>query len=73
MFTILPQYQTVANFAARYVRTKGKNKGKLGVARQFIYELIDREKKEANSTDIDVMEVDGVVFVKYKGRGEHCA
>ena len=62
MFSKLPQWKTPANFVTVYI---SKADGK-GVSRSYIYQLIKDEQATPGSTDIDVMEVDGTLFVKYR-------
>ena len=63
MYAILPQYKRPDTFAKEYI---SKKTGKIGVNRNYIYQLITKEKAKQGSTDIDVLVVDGTNFVKYR-------
>lgn len=62
MINTLPNWFSPKTFAAQYVTSKSKS----GTSRQYIYQLIQKEMNEPNSTDIDVLVVDGVLFCKYR-------
>lgn len=62
MFTTLTDYKTASQLAKIY---KKKN-GKLGVSRTYINELINKEHEHPNTTDIDVIMIDGYYFAKQK-------
>jgi hypothetical protein len=44
--------------------TYTKYNGEIGVSRAFIYQLIKREREQPNSTDIEVLDMDGLPFVR---------
>jgi hypothetical protein len=56
-------YKTVGNFAKEYVAKNNKK----GVNRGYIYLLIKKEIEFPGTSGIDVMEIDGVYFVRYSG------
>lgn len=47
-------------------KTYRKMNGRKGVSRIFIYQLIEKEKANPDSTDIDVQIIDGIPFVRQK-------
>jgi len=53
-------YLTVKNFAKTY-RSKS---GKLGVSPRYIYQLIEKEIAEPDSTNLDIISIDGSYFCK---------
>jgi hypothetical protein len=55
-------WRTPGKLAKRYIRKKGKT----GVSKQYMYQLINQEMKEPGSTDIDVIDMDGVFFVRLR-------
>lgn len=55
-------YLTPANFAKSFHKAR---KNKQGVSRKYIYDLIELERKNPGSTDIDVFNVDGKMFCRY--------
>jgi hypothetical protein len=57
-------YMKPENLAKSY----RKRDGKTGVSRQYIYQLIEKELGESNSTDIDLFIIDSVYFVKQSKR-----
>lgn len=61
MYLRLPKYKAASEFAKVY---KKKN-GTTGVSRQYINQLIAREKSITGSTGLDILYVDGFYFVKY--------
>lgn len=62
MFTTLTDYKTASGLAKIY---KKKN-GDIGVKRAYINQLINKEHKHPNTTDIDVIMIDGYYFAKQK-------
>jgi hypothetical protein len=61
MYTINQDgYLTPIDFAKTYTARKKR----VGVSRKYIYDLIERERIQPGSTDIDVLEIAGRVFVR---------
>ena len=54
-------FKSAGNFAKYYRR----NNGKMGVNRNYIYQLRDKEKAEPGSTGLEFLEIDGALFVRY--------
>ena len=61
---IIEGYLSVKHFAETY--PKKRNGLTAGVNRSYIYQLIKKERQMPNSTDIDVLEIDGSYFLKMK-------
>jgi hypothetical protein len=55
MFTQIDDFKTISDFAREYVHQKGEKKGKPGVSRAFIYQLIEKEKNYPGTTGLDVL------------------
>lgn len=62
MYTELADYQKPSDFATEYPKKDGSK----GVNRAYIYKLINMEIESPESTKIDVLDVGGVRFVKFK-------
>ncbi|MEJ7644239.1 MAG: hypothetical protein WKF87_06570 [Chryseolinea sp.] len=61
MYSSATGYKSVQNFAKTYLNKQGKP-----TTRQYIYELIDRERTAPDTTAIDVIQLDGKHFVKLR-------
>lgn len=59
-------YMGVAEFAEQYTATRKNPTGKKGVSRNTVYNLIKREKDQPGATIIDVFEIGGNTFVRWK-------
>jgi hypothetical protein len=64
MYLEMKDYQKASTFARSYTKTKGKDKGKVGVSRAYINELIADERINPGTTGLDVLHIDGNYFVK---------
>jgi hypothetical protein len=58
-------YVKPSTFAKTYVKTKGQDKGKKGVNRVYINQLIKEERLNPGTTGIDVLCIDGVYYVRH--------
>ena len=60
MFSIVSGYKSPQHFAKEYTTPKGRK----GVTRAYINQLIMKEKAQPGSTGLDVIEIDGNYYVK---------
>lgn len=67
MYSKIKGYQTAWNFAKKY---KNAKTGKVGVTRSAIYQLLNKEMQYPESTGLDVLEIDGNFFVRYKEKDD---
>jgi hypothetical protein len=66
MYNNIEEYQSPGVFAGQYTgKRKKKGVKKPGVSRQYILELINQERVNQGSTGLDVLEINGVFFVRY--------
>jgi hypothetical protein len=63
MHTIIKGYKSASDFATQYT---GK-RGKVGVSRTQMHFVIKKEMTSPGTTDIDVLEIAGHYYVRYRG------